>query len=321
MTPARPRCTLNVMTPRIFRRAAALFFAAAVLGACAFDPDMPERYALVYGVADYAGDTNDLEFPDDDASAMHGLFMAKGFSTVPGGTVLRTDAAATKAALAADIAAVAALAEKDSLFVFYFSGHGASFPSAGAEPYPQDEYNEFIYLYDPAAILDGGVRDDELMALISQVPSRQKVVIIDACNSGGFIGWSPDVDTIPAEYTGSLPGALSFAGDAFAKYFANPEAGDIPYDQAIVMTAAGERELAYEDAVIGPYQHGIFTYFLLQCPRSGDRNGDGYVTATEAYAYAKKKIESEWNSAYVSYSNFLPHISGGALDFVLFEAD
>jgi hypothetical protein len=148
------------------------------------------------------------------------------------------------------------------------------------------------------------------MRMISRIPSRQKVVIIDACNSGGFIGDSPDVDT-----GGSTPAYST--GDAFSKYFANAGAGDIAYTEAIVISAAGERELSYE---VAGYNHGVFTYFLLQTPSRADRNGDGFVTASEAYYFTKNAIQSNWNPRNPTES-FTPHISGGAMDFVLFEAD
>ena len=85
------------------------------------------------------------------------------------------------------------------------------------------------------------------------------------------------------------------------------------------MAAAGERELSWEAGA--PYGHGIFTYFLLQAPRRGDRNADGWVTVSEAYGYARDAIESEWNRALPSGSPyiFLPRVSGGPVDYALFE--
>ena len=219
----------------------------AVLPAgCAWEPELPERFALIYGVADYP--VNPLKFPDDDAQALHGLFLAKGFS--PDGTILRTNAAATKTQLEADIDALAARAGRDSLFVFYFYGHGGQDSADGPEPPPTDALDDYIYLYDGAGIQQGGLRDDELMARISRIPSRQKVVIIDACNSGGFIGWSPGVDTVPPDYGGYKPGALAYSAQSFAQYFARPRGGDIPYHEAIVIAAAPKlsaQNIAFND--------------------------------------------------------------------------
>jgi uncharacterized caspase-like protein len=70
--------------------------------------------------------------------------------------------------------------------------------------------------------------------------------------------------------------------------------------------------------------HGVFTYYLLDAAINGDTNRDGIVTTTEAYAYTEAKIKawylglSDAAIAHFGYSAFLPHISGGARDLVLF---
>jgi hypothetical protein len=269
-----------------------IFILAAVcflLGACSPEVNLPEQYALVYG-STYAGSTVKpvLGFPDDDARDFAAILSRKGY-TVSG----QINSEATSEQLESDIESLSGIG-KDGFFLFYFSGHGVS--QGGSQ---------YIVFHDGAY-----VSDNDLMRLISRVPSRQKVVIIDACNSGGFIGDSPGVDTENSSLVFSAP-------EAFSKYFANIQAGDIAYTEAIVITAAGEQDLSWEaDA----YGHGIFTYFLLQTPGRADRNGDGCVTASEAYYFTQSAVVNNWNSRQPGRS-FYPHISGGAMDFVLFEAD
>jgi uncharacterized caspase-like protein len=271
-----------------------LFFAAACFFAsCTPEVNLPQQYAFVYG-SDYNGSAVSpvLTFPDDDARALAGILRRKGYEVQE-----QLNSFATKSNFVNAIASLSATAEEDSMFLFYFSGHGHS---AGGSQYIVFHDNFFM-------------SDNELMRLISLIPSRQKVVIIDACYSGGFIGDSPGVDT------GNSP-PISSAGEAFSKYFANTASGDIAYTEAIVITAAGERELSYE---MSGYNHGIFTYFLLQTPRKADVNKDGYVTASEAYYFAKNAVVNNWNpgATQLGGAPFYPHISGGAMDFVLFEAD
>jgi hypothetical protein len=100
---------------------------------------------------------------------------------------------------------------------------------------------------------------------------------------------------------------------------------DIPPWDALVISASGERESSYESPDKlgqGPlYYHGVFTYFLLQSERNADHNGDGYITVTEAYYYARNRINTEWNLSYgYPVDAFSPHVSGGPVDYVLFEA-
>jgi hypothetical protein len=288
--------------------APALFLAAVcfLVSACSQEVNLPRQYAVLYGVSDYVT-LNDLAGPKRDIEDMNTLLCGKGYTTY-----VKTNDGATKSAFEAEIQTVASIAEKVSMFLFYFSGHGGQFPATGPEPGKQDGMDEGIafYDYDPDDISAGCLTDDGLMRLISRIPSRQKVIIIDACNSGGFIGDSPGVDT-----GNSSP--ISSAAEAFGKYFANTASGDIAYTQAIVITAAGEQELSWDS---GYYNHGVFTYFLLQTPARADVNRDGYVTASEAYYFTKNAVISVWNSRNPANS-FYPHISGGAMDFVLFEAD
>jgi uncharacterized caspase-like protein len=284
-------------------------FTLAVLAACTPEVNLPERYAIVYGISDYAGSGNDLTWPEYDAADMENLLGRNGYEVIK-----RIDSGATQAQLADDINDIiyTRAAARDSFFLFYFSGHGAQMQTRGPEPGAQDGWDEYIFLYDSSDIYDGGVSDDELMGLISRVPSRQKVVIIDACNSGGFIGDFPGVDL-------GTSSPLFNAGAAFSAYFANTESGDIPYTGAIVLAAAGERELSYDSPT---YSNGVFTHFLLETARRADWNGDGYVTVSEAYYYIKNGINSTWNSRLPpGGSPFSPRLSGSALDFVLFEAE
>jgi len=293
--------------------------AAAVLGiaACKVEAGMPERFAIVYGVEAYTNSYNpdpalnnhsyNLDYAADDAQSVYGMLTARGYPAA--NVVLRTDSAATKAQLQNDVGTIASMAKADSTFLFFYSGHGYRYPHPGdAEGGDQDLQTEFLVPYggiDPVTgqkVVTNLVSDDDLMRLLSYIPSRNKIVLIDACYSGGFIGDSP----------GSDGGS---AADAFAKYFANVDEGDIAYTEALVVTAAGETEASYEAGEYEgvTYDHGLFTYFLLRTPARADRNGDGWITATEAYAYTKDRL---WENL-----SLLPRISGGALDFALFEAD
>ena len=318
------------MKAPMFRRFPALALAAAALAlalaSCSVDVELPERFAIVYGIEAYtnsyssdpaANRSPNLDYSADDAKAVSALLLAKGYPAA--NVILRTDSAATKAQLALDVAAIAARAGKDSLFVFFYSGHGgqASYAafSGDAEPGNQDSLTEFIVPYgglDPAAsymkiVPANLLSDDQLMALLAQIPSRNKVVLIDACNSGGFIGDSPAVEG-------------SSAGKAFAKYFANVDSGDIAYTEAVVITASAETKDSYEVGTWDPtgvvYNHGLFTYYLLKTPAKADRNKDGWITASEIYAYTKSRFQDDWGDYDLS-----PCISGGALDFALFERD
>jgi hypothetical protein len=305
------------------RLAAGLLLAVlAGLSSCALNVPY-DKYAIVYGVADYQAGVNDLNYTDDDALSMAALLTGQGYQVI-----LRLDSAATKNQLGNfDLPATAAQAQEQDLFVFYFSGHGGQ-ASAGAENPGSDDYNEYIYLYgsDPGANIGLTFSDDQLAAALAPIAARKKVIIIDACNSGGFVGNELEADGEPASLLQDNTSIIELAADALRLY-ANFDgsSADIPPWEAIVLSAAGERELSYEspnDFGIGPpYNHGIFTYYLLESETEGDHDRDGWVTVTEAFAYAKEMIYQDWNYGYGFPSAvFSPHVSGGPVDYVLFEA-
>jgi hypothetical protein len=288
--------------------------------ACVLDAPY-EKYAIVYGISFYdtglpEGSGPNLTFANDDANSVAAMFTGQGYSVR-----LRTDTAADRTQLLADVADVASSVKDNDLFVFYFSGHGGK-GGTGPESGGADSQQEWIYLYGSVAPLNPAAtfNDDQLLAALGPIPCRRKVILLDSCNSGGFIGEGLEADGTPPsllEGGQSLPETLAKAISLYANF--DGSSADIPPWEALVISASGERELSYE--YDSSFNHGIFTYYLLQSERSGDRNRDGYVTVTEAYDYIHTKINNEWNLKYGEPTAvFSPHVSGGPVDYVLFTA-
>jgi hypothetical protein len=286
--------------------AAALLLAAG----CSFEIDY-DRYAVVYGVEDYTGTANDLNWAVDDVQDMKVLLTTQGYFVTD-----KTESAATKAELTSDFQQAAAQVGPEDLFLFFFAGHGGSGYLDGVEPPAADSNDEFVVLYDGAA--DFLLYDDELADMLADIPCLKKVVILGTCNSGGFIGNALEVDGIPPAYDGDADGWLASLGPAISIYANFDGQGfDIPPDLAMVIAAAGEQEVSWEG---GLGENGVLAHFLLQTPQYGDRNRDGYVTVTEAYDYIRRGIEAYWNPL-IDDAEWVhsPHVSGGPLDFLLFQ--
>ncbi len=298
----------------------------AFLTACSIPNKDYTAYILSYGVGKYIEDVSgrpNLAYTVKDSADIFTLFSEYGYQ----GQV-RTDSAATKAQLMEDIEETAGLLNENDVFVFYFSGHAGqySISEPGGEAFDRDDKVERLLMYGSVYESGGRIQtdedmmlsDDELKSLLSQIPVRKKVVIIDACNSGGFIGTSASVDQVPQDYTG---GTIGITGNNALKslylYFAYPhlDNADIAQDEAFVISAAGEREYSYEDAAL---ENGVFTHYFLDSAVHGDRDNNGAVTVTEAYRYTFDRIMSEWNNPNHSAYRFLPHVSAGPLDLILF---
>ncbi len=291
---------------------------AATLAGCRFSVDY-HRYAIVYGVADYspAGlGANDLTYPSIDAQELAAQLEDQGFEVLPR---LRLDSAANRANLEADFQQVKLAASPDDLFLFYFSGHGGPVDDAG-NPLPQGVPAAAEVLYLDATTAPDPLTISQLASLLADIPARKRVVILDACNSGGFIGSHLEADRFEPDYMGNKDSLFGVLGKAVSLYanFAG-SGGLIPPSLSLVMAAAGSREFSFET---DGYQNGIFTYYLLQAAQRGDRNRDGWVTVSEAYGYVRDAIEAEWNRRFPpgSIEIFAPRVSGGPVDFVLFQA-
>jgi len=311
----------------------ALFIPIAI--GCTVDMVQDEQpYAIVYGISRYnpafpEGVGINLEYADDDASSVAQLLESRGYTVVT-----RLDEEASLEQLKTDINdASAVITEKDT-FVFYYSGHGAQADlmgledTQGLEPISADGYDEWIFLHgslplseDIEDTLNATVNDDQLYSLLKSLPTPKKIVLIDACNSGGFIGSSADLDNSPSNYLGELGEQdLEVLQKAFYLYmdFPSTQSRDLDSSEIAVIASAGEQEYAWEYQTLA---HGIFTSHLLETPELGDLNSDGYVTLIEIYSYIAEQIDTKWNSQVGESMQFYPHISGGPVDFILFQAD
>ena len=241
--------------------------------------------------------------------AMRDLLEDQGFQVTT-----QIDDAATTVQLGIDFISLDGATTIDDLFVFYFSGHGgqtAPGTNGGTESTPNsDSEEEFIALYDTDLI------DDELADLVRGVFCVRKVVILDACYSGGFIGNSLEADTIPPNYSeNGSNGLFATLSDAIYLYANFQDYGsDIPPAEALVIAASGEQDVAYETD-----GNGVMTRYLLESATQADLNFDRCITVSESYFYIYRNIVKHFNTVYgASGHAFFPDVSGGPVDYVLF---
>jgi len=316
---------------------------ALVFASCAQKVEITApRYALVYGVSTYQSmylesdqyypytstpapsKLINLSYSDDDANSIAALMQGEGctvYSRIKG-DVISNDPAQdstpnkpTKAQMLADISRLASISS-DATVILYFSGHGTT---NGGTPYivPYEGVTDAVnYSIDLSAC----VSPSDLNGMLSQLPTKNLIVIFDTCYSGGFVSPGSAIDASPQDYS-SMPSFSAFS-TAVANFgsLLSANASASGQKAPIVISAAGSEESSYDGTTA--MQHGVFTYFLLQAASKGDSNGDGVVTTTEAFAYTQKAIIS-WGSSltaadYANFAPFLPHISGGTRDLVLF---
>lgn len=180
-----------------------------------------EKYALLVGINDYTAAP--LLGCVNDVNNMNKLLRDNGFTNVSS----LTDSQATRSGILDKLGEFKNSVPKNSLFVFYYSGHGTLFPDSRSEEQDETEdisappYFPLKTKYDSALVpidysTSGSgkpwknlILDDELFNIFSQMTSNGvKVVFIsDSCHSGTLakdIGFS--VRFLPPEKALGLKG-------------------------------------------------------------------------------------------------------------------
>lgn len=301
---------------RQFPRTLAAALLAVALAGCSLDYPAPRKFALVVGINNNPH-TNTLFQCINDATDMAAMLTAHGFAPID--VRILTEGGARKLDIQNAIADISTQIGPNDLFLFYYSGHGGSLEYQGSDHewiFPWDSVDTGGYIIGDQAIVDV-----ELGGMLEPLSTKRKVVILDACNSGGFIGKGLEADTVPPRLYGNTlwSGAVTPAVIARAVgnwlTFTTVDNGGISATRALTLSAAGTEELSWESSAYG---NGVMTYFLLQSATEGDLNGDGFVTVLEAFALAKAGVDTYWNKEVAPQAVFSPHVSGGPIDLVLF---
>jgi uncharacterized caspase-like protein len=304
---------------------AALALALLVYG-CNTNIAMPtNRYAVLIGVQDYPGDSNDLSYTENDANDMEILLKASSWTIEK--KLLSADA--TRAGIESAIADLGQRVGSDAnaTVLVYFSGHGSSISVKGVDTgyiVPWDGLASTGQAWyggtdEATSVVANWITPAEMTQWLDTVACRNKLLILDSCFSGSFVDAGSSIDVSPQDSNTStgtaeasiLATAVANLGSLLAKSL---ETGGAP--GVTTISASGSEEESYDDL---DHKNGAFTYYLLKSGLAGDRNGDGYVTATEALDYSKTMLKANWNPSRAwSGEALLPHISGGAGDIVLF---
>ncbi|HVY38977.1 MAG TPA: caspase family protein [Polyangia bacterium] len=198
------------------------------------------RFAIVATAGEAAGQTP-LQYVDADADRVSSVLEDLG--NVDRGHVLRVRNATPASLRAALAGAESGLrGDPDGVLVLYFSGHA-----------------------DEQGLLLGGERFDyrELRQLLTKSTVRTRVVLLDACRSGGALT--------------SKGGRQAAAFDVSAL---RPET----VSGAAIIAASTAVEAAQESSRL---EGSFFTHHLVSGLRgAADQNADGRVTLAESYAYA-----------------------------------
>ncbi|MBY7008398.1 MULTISPECIES: caspase family protein [unclassified Clostridium] len=209
------------------------------------------RKALVVGINNYP--SCPLRGCINDASAFASIIETNGDGSPNFDVKLFTDVL-TKSELKSLI--IDLFSGDSDTTLFYFSGHGFINDIGG-------------YIVTPdAQINDEGVSMDEILSIANDSKSKNKIIILDCCNSGAL--GSPKIN-------GGKSASLS--------------------EGISILTASKDNESALE--ING---HGLFTNLLLDALQGGASDLSGHITPGSIYSYIDQAL-GPWNQRPVFKTN------------------
>jgi len=239
--------------------------------------------ALCVGVGDYIqGSDNDLSAPPYDVDKIRQILQQCRFgtsNTIFSNISYLKDWQATKSNILQSISSAFSGADSNDISYFYYSGHGALVGNTS-----------YICPADMTSFANSAISVDELESALSAIPGT-KVVFLDSCYSGGFIGKSMD-ETITSKEK------LESFNDEVINIFSRAESkGLLTTNQYKVLTSCHYYQLSWEIQPAEGNPFGLFTMALCEgCGYSGnypaDTNMNTIVSLQEAYLYVKDWVFS-----------------------------
>ena len=252
-----------------------------------------KTYFIGIGVSKYQDSTMNLTYADKDVHA-----LTKVFKDMYGENLV-IDTLTNSSATISNIAALKFRLRNTTVndrVILSFSGHGLV-----------DENFDFYfspYEMDFSKAALSGFSYDQMQDLLTDIPARKKLMLIDACHSGeldneeeyrsAIVENSNVSSSIPKGVKGSIAigdkesGNLQNSFDLMKSLFYDLDRGNGSY----VISAAGGLEYAFEDKT---WNNGVFTYSIIQGLKelSSKRNGnDGVITVSELKNYVENKVQA-----------------------------
>ena len=239
--------------------------------------------ALCVGVGDYiSGSDNDLNAPPYDVDRVRQILQQCKFgisNTTFSNISYLKDWQATKSNILQSISSTFSDADSNDISYFYFSGHGSRVGNTS-----------YICPADITSFVDSAISVDELENALSTIPGT-KVVFLDSCHSGGFIGKGVGEIQISKE-------ELESFNDEVINVFSQTQLrGLLTTNKYKVLTSCHYYQECYEIQPAEGDPFGVFTMALCDgCGYSSsypaDTNLDTMVSLQEAYLYVKDWVFS-----------------------------
>lgn len=225
----------------------------------------PSLHALIIGIQDYENPKLTLKYPVADARLMAATLRERAPGLFEGVNVveLTTRAQTTKDAITRTLKEMSGKVRPDDLFVFFVASHGTV-----------DDGQYFLITSNVGAtsthiLKQTALSQDDLKALIANVPATKKLVFIDTCNAGK-LGEAIQVAMLTRGMSEDT--ALKILSRAVG---------------STILSASS----SLQEAVEGYKEHGLFTWVVAEGLKgAADSDKDGYVKTHELVNYVDDKV-------------------------------
>ncbi len=251
-------------------------------------------HMLVVGINKYQNAAYNLNYAQPDAKSFTEKLITKGQGIYKSiNKVELYDENATKPKIVEAFKAIAAKAQPQDVFVFFYAGHG----SLDEETKDKENAPSFYFVLTDVTKLYGdvkqltakGLSDLELKDHLTKIRSTKQIVLMDACHSGA-----------------ALKGLKTRAVGGEEKAMVQ-----LARSSGVVMIASsGSKQFATEFDIL---KHGVFTYALLEGLEGQAGNGDEKITVNELKNYMDERVpeltkqyggESQYPNGWVTGSDF-----------------
>jgi replicative superfamily II helicase len=216
---------------------------------------------LFIGIDRYRAPVNRLSCAVADARALGSLFA----DTLEGQASIVVDDEATGQRIRDELRNLQTV-EEDDLVVIAFSGHGT-------------ETHELVPVdVDPANLLETTISLDELAQALDQIPSKNLIVFLDCCFSGGFGG---------ARVFSPSSARSAFEDRTQVEALARGEG-------RIVVAASAAGEPALETAGLG---HGLLSFHLVHALQGAESLVvNGRIALLDLFNYVMRQVQLSANA-------------------------
>ena len=205
------------------------------------------KWAILFSEEKYSY-VNTLTYPNDDNFIMRTVLKSKGNFNI----LYYMDK--TKAQIKSYINQMVSKVKPDDLLLFYYAGHG----DVDGSGYMIDPKDTYIRTNDGDKTYYNTIYNYQLKNWLDQIKSRQTIIILDSCRSGGFKNVFTD-----------------------KKYI------------TLAACRASETTLESKAKRLG---NGVFTYYLVKSFYSTYYNTDQQLTVQEMFNYASSHTTSLYPS-------------------------